>query len=190
MCVRILIVYFTQTKNTEKVAKGIYEELLTQGHEVHLEKIEGITPDILDDYNLVFMGSACHDADLAQPVKQFLDGISHSPPYKMAGFVTHATYTDEGGNRERELYDKWAGKCIKSFNQVSQEKNIDFLGYFHCQGVPTPEIGDFIHRVIVTDEDEWNKYKEEVNKHPNEEDIQRAKEFAHNVLLKFRRLAA
>ena len=187
---RILIVYFTQTKNTEKVANGIYEELLTQGHEVRLEKIEGITPENLEDYNIIFMGSACHDADLAQPVKQLLEGIPHSPPYKIAGFVTHATYTDDGGNRERELYDKWAGKCIKSFNQVSQEKNIDFLGYFHCRGAPTPEIADFVHRVIVTDEDEWNKYKEEVNKHPNEEDIQRAKEFAHNVLLKFRRLAA
>jgi flavodoxin len=190
MCVRILIAYFTQTKNTEKVAKGIYEEVATHGYEVHLEKIEGIAPDFLDNYNLVFMGSACHDADLAQPVKQFLEGISHSPPYKMAGFVTHATYTDEGGNREQELYDRWAGKCIKSFNQVSQEKNIDFLGYFQCQGAPIPEIAEFIHRVIVTDEDEWNKYKEEVNKHPNEDDIQSAKEFAHNVLLKFKRLTA
>ena len=187
---RILIVYFTQTNNTEKVAKGIYEELLTQGHEVHLKKIEGINPDILDDYNLVFMGSACHDADLAQPTKQFLEGISQSPPYKLAGFVTHATYTHEGGNRERELYEEWAGRCIKSFNQVSQEKNIEFLGYFSCQGAPTPEIAEFIHRVIVTDEDEWNKYKEELKKHPNEEDIQGAKEFAHNVLLKFRRLVA
>lgn len=187
---RILIVYFTQTKNTEKIAKGIHEELLTQGHEVHLEKIGGITPEILDDYDLVFVGSACHDADLAQPVKQFLEGISHSTLYKMAGFVTHATYTDEGGNREQELYEEWAGKCIKSFNQVSREKNIDFLGYFHCQGAPTPEIAEFIHRVIVTEEDEWEEYKEEVNKHPNEEDIQRAKEFARNVLLKFRRMTA
>jgi len=186
---RILIVYFTQTKNTEKVAIGIYEELITQWYEVRIEKIEGITPNILDDYNLVFIGSACHDADLAQPVKQFLEEISHSPPYKMAGFVTHATYTDEGGNRERELYDKWAGKCIKSFNQVSQEKNIDFLGYFHCQGAPTPEIAEFIHRVIVTDEEEWNKYEEEVNKHPTEEDIQRVKGFANNVLLKFKQSA-
>jgi len=183
--VRILITYFTQTNNTEKVAKGIYEELSAQGHEVHLEKIEGINPDILDEYNLVFIGSACHDADLAQPVIQFLEGVSPSPPYKMAGFVTHSTMTEEGGTRERELYDKWAGKCIKTFNEVSQEKNIEFLGYFHCQGAPTPEIANFIHQVILTDEDEWNKYIDEVNTHPDENDIQRAKEFAKNVLLSF-----
>lgn len=187
---RILIVYFTQTKNTEKVAKGIYEELLTQGHKVHLKRIEGITPDTLDDYDLVFVGSACHNTDLAQPLKQLLEGIPQSPPYKLAGFVTHATYTHEGGNRERELYEAWAGECIRSFNRVSQEKGIDFLGYFHCQGAPTPEIAEFIHRIIVKDEEEWSKYKEEVEKHPNEEDIQRAKEFAREVLLKCRRLAA
>lgn len=187
---RILIVYFTQTKNTEKVARGIYEGLLSQGHEVHLEKIGGINSGILNDYDLVFVGSACNDADLAQPVKQFLDGVSHSPLFKMAGFVTHATYTGEGGNRERELYEAWAGKCIKSFNRVSQEKNIDFLGYFHCQGAPIPEIAEFVHRVIVTDEDEWEKYIEEVNKHPTEEDIQRAKEFARNVVLKIRGMTA
>ena len=187
---RILIVYFTQTRNTEMVAKGIYEVLVTQGHEVHLKETEGINPDILENYNLIFMGSACHDADLAQPVKQLLEGIPHSPPYKMAGFVTHSTFTGEGGKRERELYDQWAGKCIKSFNQVSREKNLDFLGYFHCQGSPTPEIADFIHRVILTDEDEWNQYKDELDKHPDEEDIQRAKEFAKKVLLEFRRLTA
>jgi flavorubredoxin len=99
ICVKILIVYFTQTGNTEKVAKGIFEELITLGHEVHIEKIKGITSDILENFNLVFIGAACHDTDLAQPVNQFLEGISHSPPYKMAGFVTHATYTDEDGNR-------------------------------------------------------------------------------------------
>ena len=187
---KILIVYFTQTNNTEKVAKGIYEELLTQGHKTDLEKIGGITPDILDNYNLVFVGSACHDADLAKPVKQFLEGISHSPLYKMAGFVTHATYMGEGGDRERELYEEWAGKCIKSFNQVCREKDIDFLGYFHCQGAPIPEIAEFIHRVIVTDKEEWNRYIEEVSKHPDEDDLQKAKEFARNVLLKFNRIEA
>ena len=157
MLVRILIAYFTQTKNTEKIAKGIYEELSSQEHEVHLKEIERIDPDILNDYNLVFMGSACHDSDIAQPLKQFLEGISNSPSFKMAGFVTHSTFTGRGGKREKELYDKWAGKCIKSFNQVSKEKNIEFLGYFHCQGAPTPEIAEFIHQVIITDEDEWNK---------------------------------
>jgi flavodoxin len=182
---RILITYFTQSNNTAKVARSIYDEILTQDHQVDLEKIENITPGVLDEYNLVFIGSACHDADVAQPVKEFLERISPSPAFKMAGFVTHATFTGEGGAREKELYEKWAGKCIKTFAQVSEDKNIELLGYFHCQGVPIPPIADFIHQVIVTDKQEWKNYEREVKKHPDENDLLKAKEFANEVLLKY-----
>ena len=70
-----------------------------------------------------------------------------------------------------------------SFRQASQEKRIDFLGYFGCQGAPSPPIEQFIHNTIVTDEDEWKTYIEEARKHPNEEDVQKAREFARQVLL-------
>ncbi len=178
---RILIVYFSQTRNTEKIAEAMFEALSTHGHEVRLERVEGIAPDLLDDYDLIFLGSACHDADLAQPVKHFLEAIPNAPTYELAGFVTHATYMDEGGDLEREMYATWAGKCVQTFQRVSQEKGIDFLGFFHCQGAPIPEIAEFIHRTIVTDEDEWDRYIEEVNQHPDEEDLQKAKAFARRV---------
>jgi len=183
---KILIVYFTQTKNTEKVARGIFDELSISGHEVHMEEIYGVTPDVLDDYDLIFVGSACHDADIAEPVKLLLEGLSDSPPFKLAGFVTHATYKEEGDERERAIYERWAGKCIKSFHQISREKNVEFLGFFNCQGKPTPEIAEFIHQVIVTEEDDWTEYIEEVNKHPNEDDIQKAKAFARNVVADYK----
>ena len=72
---KILIVYFSQTRNTEKIAVAMSEALSAQGHEVRMERVEGITPDLVDGYDLLFLGSACHDADLAQPAKRFLDGI-------------------------------------------------------------------------------------------------------------------
>ena len=180
----ILIAYFSQTGNTAKVARAIYEEVLSQGHKVHLKKIAEITSNSLNAYDLVFLGSACHDADLARPAKQILEGIPQTPVFKLAGFATHATYTPEGGERERELYERWASKCDLSFHQVSQEKQVEFLGYFHCQGAPSPPIEAFIHSTIVTDEDEWETYIEEVRKHPDEEDLQKAGEFARQVLAK------
>jgi hypothetical protein len=36
----------------------------------------------------------------------------------------------------------------------------------------------------VTDEDEWEVYIEEVRKHPNDEDLQKAREFALEILAK------
>ena len=134
----ILIAYFSQTGNTAKVARAIYEETLSKEHEVHLKKIAEITPNSLNAYDLLFLGSACHDADLAKPVKRVLEGLASLSPFKLAGFVTHATQMPKEGEREQELYERWTGNCIQTFHRVSEEKQIAFLGYFHCQGVPSP----------------------------------------------------
>jgi flavodoxin len=119
--VNLLIVYFSQTGNTAKVARAIYEDVSSQNHEVHLKKIAEITSNALNAYDLVFLGSACHDTDLAKPVKRVLEGIASSPPFKLAGFATHAAYTPEGGEREREVYEEWASRCDLSFRQTSRE---------------------------------------------------------------------
>ena len=181
---KILIAYFTETGNTAKVARAIYKEASSLGHEVHLKTVDQITSDSLITYDLVFLGSACHDADLAKPVKQILEGIASSPPFKLAGFATHATYTPKGGQREREMHERWAAECALSFRRASREKQIDFLGYFSCQGAPSPPIEQFIHNTVVTDEDDWKTYIEEARKHPNEEDVHKAREFARQVLIR------
>ena len=179
---KILIAYFTQTGNTEKVARAIYEEVLSQGHEAHLKSVADTASDSLNAYDLVFLGSACHSADLAEPVKKILASITKSPSFKMAGFATHATVKPEGEERERELYKKWAGKCAESFERISQEKGIELLGYFSCQGAPSPPIEAFIHSAVIPDAEEWEAYISEVRKHPNEEDMKQAREFARAVL--------
>ena len=80
------------------------------------------------------------------------------------------------------MYERWASGCRRSFRQASQEKGIVFLGYFGCQGAPSPPIEQFIHSAIVTDEDEWKAYVEEARKHPDEDDLRKAKEFAQKVM--------
>jgi flavodoxin len=182
---KILVAYYSETGNTAQVARAICDEMLTQGHQVHLRVLGDITTDTLNAYELVFLGSACHDADLTRPAKQILEGITSSPPFRLAGFATHATYTPEGGERERELYERWASRCALSFRQASQEKGFDFLGYFGCQGAPSPPIEQFIHSTIVTDEDEWEVYVQEARKHPDETDLRKAREFAQEALARF-----
>jgi flavodoxin len=177
-----LITYFSMTGNTELIAKGMFDELSDSIDEVKLEQITKIDSKSIKDYDLVFIGSACHDADLAKPVKDFLKKIPSSSDLKLAGFVTHSTYLNDGSKRRNELFEKWAGKCEGSFIKVCKKKGIEYLGYFHCQGKPSPEIADFIHRVIVTEEEEWQEYIKEVNRHPDEEDILNAKAFVQDIL--------
>ncbi len=179
---KILIATYSETGNTAQVAQAIFDEMVSQGHEVHLRDVGEITSGTLNAYDLVFLGSACHDADLAKPVKRILDSIAAAPAFKLAGFATHASQMPEGGERQHELYKRWASGCQRSFRQASQEKGIDFLGYFGCQGAPSPPIEQFIHSTIVTDADDWEEYVQEVRKHPDEDDLRKAKEFARQVL--------
>ena len=94
---KVLVVYYSETGNTEKIAKVIYEEA-SKEHKAHLKKTYEITVDILNNYDVVFLGSACHSADLSTPIKRILDNIPYSPRFKLAGFFTHAT-SSEGFSR-------------------------------------------------------------------------------------------
>lgn len=177
----MLVVYYSETDNTKKVAGAIYEEA-SKEHEADLKRVEEITVDVLNDYDMVFLGSACHSADLARPAKRILNAIPKSPRFKLAGFFTHATYTSGESQNQNVLFNRWASKCITSFQEVSKEKQIDFKGYFDCQGAPSPPIQQFIRRKIVTSPNAWEEYIKKVMKHPTSEDLKKAKEFARKTL--------
>jgi flavodoxin len=179
---KVLIAYYSQTGNTAQIARAIREEASSRGHEAGLREIGEVTAEGLDDYDLVFLGSACHDTDLAQPALRLLEDIGESPKCKLAGFVTHATYMPENGERAQELYERWAGNCIRTFRRVCEAKQIAFLGYFHCLGAPSPPIAAFIHDTIVPDEREWAAFIAAVRDHPDKVDLRRAREFAARVL--------
>jgi len=179
---KVLIAVFSRTGNTARVARAIHQEVLTRGHEVDLREVGQVTAKDLDDYDLVFLGSACHDTDLARPVKRLLKRVGDSPPFKLAGFCTHATYVPGEIERTRGMYEKWAGNCARTLRRVSEDKQIAFLGYYHCLGAPSPPIAAFIHHCIVRDEREWATYIADVRDRPDEDDLRQACEFAAQVL--------
>ena len=188
---KILVAYYSETGNTAKIAEAIGEGLMAKGHEADLMAIADavqpgeIAPEALSSYDLVFLGSACHDADLAIPVKGFLERIPNSPAFKLAGFVTHASYTPEGGDRRQRAHRIWVSRCAQSLRQAAQEKGIEFLGYYGCLGAPSLPIEQFIRNTIVTDEEEWQEYAQEARKHPDEDDLRKARGFAQAVLARF-----
>ena len=179
---KVLITYFSLTGNTALIAEAIHEQAQALGHDARLATTAELTAHDMEAYDLVFLGSACHDADLARPVKQILDEMGDSPAFKLAGFCTHATQMAEEGGAAPELYERWAGNCIHSFRQASDERQVAFLGYFHCQGAPSPPIETFIHSTILTDDALWEPYIAEVRKHPTAEDLERARAFCRRML--------
>ncbi len=178
---KALVTYFSQTGNTKEIAEAIHESLSAK-IEANIGTVRSVDPNTLHDYDILFVGAPCHDSDLAPPVKGFLERLPDSPGFKLVGFFTHATYMPGGDDRWKDLYDQWAGLCRPSFEKACKDKNIEFLGHFHCQGRASASIENFIHQEIVTDEDEWNEYLPELRKHPDEADIQNAKEFALKLI--------
>ena len=179
---KILVAYYGVTKNTELIAKTMYDHIAGE-HQVSLMKLDEVTPATLDEYELVFIGSACHHCDLAKPVLDLLTDLSLNPPYKLAGFYCHATYKrDYPDPIAEEMFDEWAAKGIQTIYSVSEEKNIDFKGVFNCMGAPSREIGIFIKNTIIKNEEQWKIYQKEIAKHPSPEDLKDARMFADEVI--------
>lgn len=91
---KVLVAYYSDSGNTEKVAKAIYEEV-SKMNEADLKKIKDIKIEDLNEYDLVFLGSPCHTLDLSIPVKKMLVAIPEAPKFKLAGFVTRMSPTSE-----------------------------------------------------------------------------------------------
>ena len=98
---KVLVAYYSETGNTKKIARAIHEEL-SKEHESTLEDVKTITGNDLSNYDLVFLGSPCHMADVALPVKRILETLPRSPRLRLAGFFTHAATMD--------TIPKYAGK--------------------------------------------------------------------------------
>ncbi len=176
-----LVVYFTQTNNTKMIAEAMFEVLSDNG-EAAIETVRRVDLDTLDEYDLLFVGTPCHDSDLALPAKGFLKRLPESPKFILVGFFTHSTYLPDGTVRRKELYDQWAGRCIPTFEKACEEKDIELLGLFHCMGKASPPIEHFIHQEIITNEDEWNEYLPKLRKHPTPQDIENARKFTKDMV--------
>jgi flavodoxin len=175
LILKVLVTYYSDTGNTEKIAKAIYEEA-SKKQQAQLKKIKEVKPENLDNYDLVFLGGPCHINDLAAPVKRFLADIPMSPKFKLAGFFTHMSPVSE----KHSGHDR----CIASLETVRRDKQIDFKGYYDCQGVPSLQVQELVKKGMNVPDDEWEKGMKEARKHPSPEDIQRAKEFTRQVLAK------
>ena len=178
---RILVAYYTQSGNTEKVAKAIHDEA-KKDHDSELLAIDNINFENMD-YDLIFLGAPCHSSDIALAVKEVMDKFPENPGFRLAGFITHAAPTLEEVGAE-EVYERWVGKSEGSYVTFCNEKGIDFVGFFNCQGVATQEVKDFIKDHIYSESvEEYSKYVEKAEGHPDAVDLENARTFAARMIL-------
>lgn len=167
---KILVAYFSQTGNTQQIAEAIHQEA-SGSHEADLAKVEEVSADSLEGYDLVFVGSPIHGNGLAAPVSELMGNLPEGA--KLAGFVTHASFA-----YEKEGFE--AG--MQSFEDISKEKNLSFLGAFDCEGRLTPQLQPMIKEVRGMSDEEWDERMAKLDQHPSAEDEQNAKEFAREII--------
>jgi len=170
---KILILYFSQTGNTGRIARAIRDEL-SSGHEVIMKSIEESPVPPVSDFDFLFIGSPCHAGTLAGPIKAFLSELQYGPRYQAAGFVTHASPAYNRADYEN---------CMSYFTSVFEKKKIRYHGSYECQGNLTQQLHEFLKKSRNIPDDEWDRMVAEMKNHPDDDDEARAKQFARGVLL-------
>ncbi|UYP44235.1 hypothetical protein NEF87_000520 [Candidatus Lokiarchaeum ossiferum] len=174
---KILILYYTQSKNTQKIASYM-SEALNDFHEVDLCSIKQVQIEKISEYNCLFLGAPCHHSTLAKKMLKFMQNLPNLQNLPLVGFFTHSTAMPEVSEHYKKLYDEWAGNCQTAFETTAKDKNCNLIGTFHCQGSAIFPIELFIHSKIITDKEKWKDYKKELRTHPDESDQKKAQQFA------------
>jgi flavodoxin len=169
---KVLVTYLSQTGNTEQIAKAICEEA-SASNEADLKKVEDISAADLAGYDVVFVGSPIHGNGLAGPVGELMESLPEGASFKLAGFVTHASFA-----YEKDGFDKG----MQSLEDISKGKNITYLGAFDCEGKMAEMLRPMVKDARGLSDEEWDKRMAELDQHPNADDEQKAKEFAKEVL--------
>lgn len=169
---KVLVTYFSQSGNTEKIANAICEEAALN-HETDLKKLEDITPDEVAGYDFIFIGSPLHSGNLAAPVKDCLGVLRASSGQKMAGFITHMApaYPEQDMNAFTEP--------IKT---ACKEKGIEYIGCFDCQGFLAESMHEMVQKKLNLTDEQWAGMVKQMTGRPNQEDVANAKACAKEVL--------
>jgi flavodoxin len=163
---KALVTYYSQTGNTEKIARAIYDA-------IHFEKellpVREITS--VEGYDIIFAGFPvqAHSVPAA-----FLPFFKKLPPgQQIALFCTHGSL--RGGQLPKQAIEHAIGLAAK----------MKILGTFGVRGQVNPKVLDSLGNMVQ--HQSWVEEALGACGHPDEADLADAKAFAKTVLAKINR---
>lgn len=99
---KLLIVYHSQSGNTESMAKAVYEGAISAGATVTLKKAADATADDLFECDVVAFGSPNYYSYMAGALKDFFDRIYHTVRGKVNN-KPYGAFTSGGGRSTQAL---------------------------------------------------------------------------------------
>jgi len=110
-----LVVYYSESGNTEKVAKVIALSIAGD-----IKRVEETRPEELTDYDLIFIGTPVHSSRPARKIENFLDELPQLQGKKAAAFCTTHLFGDK--------------ETFQILKEKLEKKGITFIGGFSCLG--------------------------------------------------------
>jgi flavodoxin len=110
-----IVVYYSESGNTEKVAKAIASAIAGD-----IKRVEETKSEELADYDLIFIGTPVHGSRPARKIEDFLDELPELSGKKAAAFCTMHLFGDE--------------TTFQIIKEKLEKKGIIFIDSFSCLG--------------------------------------------------------
>lgn len=163
---KVLVAHFSETGNTEKLAKAIFEAVESSEKEIlPIQEVSGI-----DGYDVIFIGFPVQSHSVPGKVEAFAKKLPEGQ--KVAYFATH------GSMRGGEL------AVTAFYHALNIAKNAVILGTFGCRGKVKQKIIDGLmqraeHRA-------WAQEAQSAAGHPDEADLEDGRGWAGRMIVKAR----
>lgn len=158
---KVLVTYYSETRNTERVARAVYEGVEDASKEIH--PIEAVAH--VEEYDLIFCGFPVHASSVPPKVAAFLKRI---PEGKMVAlFATHGCL--QGGQLAVTAFDD--AMAIASGARV--------IGTFGCRGKVRPQLIETLGR--RPEHRAWIEEVQSADEHPDEADLESCRSYAGRI---------
>jgi flavodoxin I len=158
-----LVTYYSQTGNTEKLARAIYDA-------IHFEKELLPIQDVGDSrgYDIIFVGFPVQAHSAPSAVHSFLKKLPEGQP--IALFCTHGSI--RGGHLPKQAIEHAIGLASRA----------KVLGTFGVRGRVNPKIIDSLIKML--EHKAWAEEAQGAIDHPTDADLTDGKEFTKGILAK------
>lgn len=163
---KILVTYYSETSNTEKIARAVYEEIDERSKEIL--PIE--TAQQLENFDLIFCGFPVHASSVPPKVEAFLKRI---PEEKMVAlFATHGCL--RGGHLAVAAFE----------NAMATASGARIIGTFGCRGKVKPQLMEALGR--RPEHRAWVEEAHSASDHPDKADLEECRTYTRRILTKAR----
>jgi flavodoxin len=161
---KILVTYYSETSNTEQVARAVYEGIDQPSKEIHpVDEVEH-----LEDFSLIFCGFPVHASSVPAKVEAFLKRV---PKAKMVVlFATHGCL--KGGHLAEAAFE----------NAMAIASGASVIGTFSCRGKVKPQLMERLGR--RPEHRAWVEEAHSAADHPDQGDLEECKAYARRIVAK------